>query len=450
MKNDKLRMWVLLGIVSFFAVGCAGTPAVEIKVNRVPAMNTTSIRRIAVQPFTASDNSAAQKKMASVITTEVTRRIQETNYFIMVDYSEVERLQKAGENIENYVDAVFIGEVVSLKTDDSQRTVEMYNILTRRNERITYYRRTAELSFSYNFKRSRDGSLVGVVTKRGIAEDEQTSSGELKSEDQLLQMIVTHRLQMLPREVAPWTETKSVNLMGPGKRASKPTVKRMKEAFEYVEEGSYNRALDIYLEIYADTGSFEAGYNGSLLYEARGDIARAKEIAQQLYDETGNPQAQERIAQIDRVIAEQAAVEGVYSDTRSQIDKVIETVIPLVINNLPKNQTVALQNVSNSADRSLADRVINEISYTLREKKITLVDRNNQQMLDAERSLQSDNWEEFDDLTIASFGQKAGVQVFVLVSITGTSSARMLQVRLLDVASGTIIYQTPPSEAMQL
>lgn len=451
MKRIGLGIPAFAACIGFFLISaCAGSPAVVIKVSRVPTMNTTGIQRIAIQPFTASDRSDAQRQIAAAITTEVTRRIQETGQFTLVDYREVERLQKAGENIENYIDALFVGQVVSLNTGDSRREVEMLNPLTFKTERVTMYTRRAELSFSYSFQRARDGSLVGVVTKRGIAEDEQTSRGDLKSADQLLQMIVVHRLQALARDVAPWTETRNVRLMPPGKRASKETVKQMNEALDYVKEGSYKRALGIYEAIYAGMGSFEAGYNITLLYEATGDIDSARQIALELVEETGNPKAQERLAEINKIIADQAAIAGDYSDTRSQFDKVMEAAIPLVMDRLPRRMTVAVQNTSNSADRSLAERAVNSIMDALREAGVTLVDRSNQRLLDAERSMQSDNWEDFDESTIAGFGQQAGVQVFVLVTISGTSNARMLQVRLLDVASQEIIYQTPASAQMRL
>jgi hypothetical protein len=36
------------------------------------------------------------------------------------------------------------------------------------------------------------------------------------------------------------------------------------------------------------------------------------------------------------------------------------------------------------------------------------------------------------------------------VAITGSSDSRRLQVRILDVGTGTIIYQTPQSNEMKL
>jgi tetratricopeptide (TPR) repeat protein len=451
MKQYKNHAAILAVVVlGLIASACAGSaPTVMIEVTRVPTMNTLGIRRIAIEPFSTSDNSDAQKKIASVITTEVTRRIQETGYFTMVDYSEVERLQRRNESIENHVDAVFIGQVVSLKVDDGSRQVEVYNILSRKTETVTYYNRKVELSFSYNFKRTRDGSLVGVVTKRGMAEDEQSDRGTLKSSDQLLQLIVTDRLRTLARDVAPWKENREYTMMAAGKRADKETQERMEAAFELVKEGSYKQALTEYEAVYADKSSFEAGYNVSLLYEALGDIDEAQRIAQALVDETGNPAANQRLAQVNKVIAERDAVEGVYSDKRSQFDKVMEAAIPLITANLPKRQTVAVQNVS-KIDHELADRASDTITDVLREAKVQLVDRNNAAMINAERDYQGRNWEDFDESTIAGFGQAAGVQVFVLVSITGNSDSRRLLVRILDVGKGTVIYQTPQSDEMKL
>jgi tetratricopeptide (TPR) repeat protein len=367
----------------------------------------------------------------------------------MVDYSEVKRLQDRNENVENHVDAVFIGQVVSLQVNTGSRQVEIFNFITRKNETVTYYNRKVELSFSYNFKRTRDGSLVGVVTKRGIAEDEQSDRGALKSEDQLLQLIVTDRLKTLAHDVAPWKENRAYTMRPAGSRADKETQERMAGALELIKEGSYKQALNEYEAIYADKRSFEAGYNVSLLYEALGDIDEAKRVAQDLADETGNPAANERIAQINKIIADREAVEGVFSDQRSQFEKVMAAAIPLIMKNLPSRYTVAVQNVSRG-DRELAGRALDTITDALREAKIELVDRDNAAMIAAERSQQGQNWEDFDESTIASFGQAAGIQAFILVAITGTSDTRRLQVRILDVSRGTIIYQTPQSDEMKL
>jgi tetratricopeptide (TPR) repeat protein len=348
-------------------------------------MNTSGIRRIAVEPFATSDDSPAQKRIASVITTEVTRKIQETGYFPLVDYSEIQRLQRRNENIENHIDAVFIGQAVSLKTENAARRVDVYNILTGRTQVVTYYKRRTELSFSYNFKRTRDGSLVGVVTKRGVAEDEQTGPASLKSEDQLLQLIVVNRLSALGREVAPWTEVKAYTMMEAGARADKETKKRMEAAFEFVKEGSYKRALSEYEAIYADTNDFGAGYNVSLLYEAAGDIDEAKRVTEDLLELTGNPAAEARLAQINKAISDRQAVEGVFSDTWSQFEKVMEAAIPLITENLPKRRTVAVRNVS-KIDHELAGRASDTITDALREANVQLVAHSDAAMIEAERN----------------------------------------------------------------
>jgi TolB-like protein len=448
MKLYKYHGGVL--VLGILLVACAGSPTVQIQTTRTPTMNTSGIRRIAIEPFTTSDNSAIQRRLAAIITAEVTRRLQETGYFTLVDYSEVQRLQRSNASIENHVDAVFVGQVISLKVEDSSRLEEQHDPATKQTKQIRYYSRRAELSFSFNFKRARDGSLVGVVIKRGSSQDGgKTERSALKSEDQLLQEIVTSHLADLAHAVTPWKEIKTYKLMDAGKRADKILKAQMKAAYELVREGSYRQALNEYEAIYAETGNFGAGYNVTLLYEALGDIEEARRLARELVDSTGNPTARTRLAQIDQVIADIETVESVYSDQRSQFEKVMETVIPLIAENLPKQRTVFVQNVSRT-NRELADRATDTIIYALQEAGIKLVDRNSAAMLRMEREYQGQNWDEFDDSTIAGFGQEAGVQIFALVSITGASDSRRLQVRILDVARGVVIYQTPQSSEMKL
>jgi hypothetical protein len=437
-------------VLGFLIAGCVGSPTIQIRTTRTPTLNTSGIRRIAIEPFTTSDDSAMQKRLAVVITTEVTRRLQETGHFTLIDYSEILRLQRNNQSIENHVDAVFIGQVISFNVEDSSRLVENYDSRTRQTTQVRQYARRAELSFSFNFKRARDGSLVGVLVKRGSRQDEgKTEQSALKSGDQLLQEIVMSCLADLAHEVAPWSEVQSYRLMDAGDRADKVLRDRMDAANELARDGSYKQALNEYEAIYAETGNFGAGYNATLLYEALEDIERARRFALELVNRTGNPAARTRLAQIDQAIADIAEVESTYSDHRSQFERVMEAAIPLVMGNLPGQRTVFVQNVSR-ADRELADRAMDTITDSLREAGIELVDRNNAAMLRMERAYQGQNWDEFDDTTIAGFGQEAGVQIFVLVSITGTSDSRRLQVRILDVARGVVIYQTPLSNEMKL
>ncbi|MDR3147962.1 MAG: hypothetical protein LBU00_06265, partial [Treponema sp.] len=431
MKRRTYRGSVL--VLGILLAACAGIPSVQIQTTRTPTMNTAGIRRIAIEPFTSSDDSAIQRRLAAAITAEVSRRIQETGYFTLIDYSEIQRLQRNNQSIENHVDAIFIGQVISLNVEDSSHMVDQYDYRTKQTTQVRQYSRRAELSFSFNFKRARDGSLVGVIIKRGSNEDGgKAEQSDLKSGDALLQEIVTSRLADLAHDVAPWTETKSYRLRDAGSGADKAFKARMKAVYELVREGNYRQALGEYEAIYAETNSFEAGYNATLLYEALGDIEEARLLTQELVDSTGNPAARTRLAQIDQNIADIAAVESSYRDQRSQFEKVMAVAIPLVRERIPRQQTVFVQNVSR-ADRELADRAMDSITDSLREAGIELVDRNNAAMLRAERDYQGQNWDEFDDSTIAGFGQEAGVQIFVLVSITGTSNSRRLQVRVLDV-----------------
>jgi hypothetical protein len=224
--------------------GCAMT--VGLKVQRLPAMNAAGIKRIAVMPFETNDNSRLQRETARFITVAAASRILEAGYFTLVDPAEVERLRKNGENLENYVDALLTGQVITLNTKDRDRREKRAGYKTGEEYYVTYYDREAELVFSYSFKRARDGTLVGAVTKGGVNKDSNENRNNLRSKSDLLQVIVIRELRELAHDAAPYTVKETRTLL-PEKSKDRVLQAQMKEAYKTVKNGSYRTALKAHL-----------------------------------------------------------------------------------------------------------------------------------------------------------------------------------------------------------
>jgi tetratricopeptide (TPR) repeat protein len=430
---------VTVGMVLLLLVSCASS-TIPITVTRLPTMNTTGLQRIAIMPFETSENNALQAEIAGVITTSATSKIKATNQFTLVDPTEIQRLQSNGESIENYVDALFTGQIVSLIANDSSHSEErrVYSGKSYRTVIVTVYDREVELVFSYNFKRARDGSLIGVVTKRGKNSDHNEERSSLKSNSQMLQAIVTNRLQKLAQDVAPYkaTEERSLAEDTSGNSAVK---KQMGEILNLVKEGSYKQALTSYNSIYEQYGSFAAAYNAAILTEALGDIDGAVSIIQRLTDDTGNPKASAELARLQKVQADLETLTE-YSDTDGHVDKIIRFAVENAAGQLPKGAKVAVVNNSNT-ERSLADYVVNGITAAIGGRGVPLVDRENLNLTQGEKDYQMTGNVSDDDFV--GIGNEAGVNTFVLVSISGSSNMRKLHIRILDVATNKVIYQSP-------
>ena len=443
-KTQTKRIFVILwGITTLTLIiaGCA--TAVSFQVQRPPTLNTLGIQRLAVMPFTTSGGSL-QSQAAVWLTNESLARIQATNHFTMVNSSEVERVRSARGNLEDVADALFSGQVVSATSKDST-SQGSYKDKSGRVITYTNYHREVSITYNYGLTRTRDGSMVGPVSKTHSTSTTGRSSGELSSAETMIQGLIRRSLAGLYRDVAPYMATEKRSFM---KETSKDKViqQRAKDADAQVKAGSYKSAQNAFLNIYQDTGSFAAAYNAALLIEVQGDLEGAAALMQRVQRDTGNPTAATEVARLRKEL-ENAGLLEAYTANQSRRDKVIALMVETLPSKLPNNARVAFINNSQN-EKDLAETVTSGIIDGFISKKITIIDRNNRALANMERNYQLSG--NVSDEEMVSIGREAGVNTFVLVSITGTGGSRRLSVRLLDVERSTILYQSPQTDEMNL
>jgi TolB-like protein len=424
--------------------GCATT--VSLRVQKVPTMNTAGIRRIAIMPFKTSDNSSLQNEIAQYLTVTSTSKIRGTNYFTLVDYYEIERLQRSGESIGNHVDALFTGQILSMNTADSSHVIEKKDPETKNIVYETVFDREVDLSFNYSFIRSRDGTIIDVITKQGKASDHKAAQNLLNSTSQMGQGIVNSRLANLARDVAPYTTTESRALLTE-KSKDKELKKRMKEIAVIVKGGNYKIALDSYLTTYSLYNNFAAVHNAAIMHEALGDLSAAADLMQRAGNETGNPQAYTVLARLNRTMQEQAMLENEYGDTRDQKDKVAAYAVGEIQRVLPPNPKVWVFN-SSKEEKALASTVTDEIKASLMKNGVIVVDRESNRLIQAEQNFQMSGYVSDDDFV--SIGNAAGANTLIIIAITGVSSMRRLQVRVLDIEKRTNLLQSDMNDNWKL
>jgi hypothetical protein len=213
----------------------------------------------------------------------------------------------------------------------------------------------------------------------------------------------------------------------------------MGEVLNLVKDGSYKQALTSYTAIYEQYGSFAAAYNAAILTEALGDIDGAVSIMQKLTDDTGNPKASAELARLQKVQADLETLTE-YSDTDGHVDKIIRFAAEITAGQLPQGAKVAVVNNSDT-ERSLVDYVVNGITSAIGGRGVPLVDRENLNLTQGEKDYQMTGNVSDDDFV--GIGNEAGVNTFVMVSISGSSNMRKLHIRILDVATNKVIYQSP-------
>jgi len=443
------RNMILTGILSLLLVfgfgmvmaGCA--TKIPLQVRRMPTLDTTGIQRIAIMPFTTSNNNSIYQNVATHATTVSTSKIQETNAFTLVNAQEIQRLQRANQSIENHVDALFIGQIARIAESTEKRQREVTNRETGITTKVDYYYRVVEVQLNYSMMRARDGSLLGPINKTGRRSVTADSQGDLKSVEALARDEVNWLLRQLARDVAPYTIRITRTLE---KDPNKDLQPQMDAALAQVKEGSYKQALDSYLGIYQANGSVAAAINASILYEALGETQTALIFMQGVYSATGNPKANTVINMLRKELQEAEGVSG-HDESQSQTERVANNAINEVMNILPYDARVWILNNDPSNQIMVNDVVDNMTSAFLR-NGITVVDRANIDKIMAEQNFQMGG--NVNDNEFVSIGNLAGANIVVIINVTGTGGNRRLQVRVIDIERGIPIFQSDTSEGWRL
>jgi len=423
--------------------GCATT--IALRVQRLPTLNTLGIQRLAVMPFTTTDGSSLQRQAAAWLTSESLSHIQATNHFTLINASEIERVRAARGNIEDLADALFSGQVMAVAVKDSS---QQSSYKDKNGNTVTYttYSREVQLSYNYSLTRTRDGSLIGPVNKTASTSSSiRDDLSNLSSAESMIQKLIQSNIAGVSRDIAPYMVTEYRSLM---RETSKDKIikQRAKDADALVKAGSYRSAQNAFLGIYQDTGSFAAGYNTGLLIEVQGDRDGAAAFFQMVYNDTGNPKAAAEVARLQKAKADAGLLEA-YAANQSQRDRVIALMVNTLPSQIPREPRIALINNSRN-EKELAEVIINGIIDGLVSKKITVVDRNNQSLLEMEKNYQYSG--NVSDEEMVSLGHEAGVNALVLVAVTGSGGSRRLSVRMLDVERNTVLYQSPQTDEMNL
>jgi len=440
-KTAEKIVWKTFTLLVLLTAGCS--TSVNVKVQYPPTLNTAGIKRIAVMPFEASNENIEMAKYAA---SAVTKKIQGMNYFTLVASSEIERLRKTNQNIENYVDAMFTGQIIRIDTkieanrgsykDKGGKTVNYIDYIT-----------TVEIDFNYSLVLARDGRLIGPVFKsEKLSSSNRDSYPDIyTSVPELVRTAIDNQLRFLGRDIAPYTVIETRTLASEDSK-DKTLQAEMKNALDMVKTGNYRIALETYLGIYEQYKSAAAAENASILYELLGDTKTAEYFMRQVYDETGNPRARNVLARLNKILKNQAILAGEYSDTRSRTESVAAFASEEIQKVLPKDARVWIYN--KMTGNSITAAVTDNITSDFIKKGISVVDRQNVRLIEAERNFQMSGY--VSDNDFISIGNAAGANTIAVIDITGTGAARRLLVRVLNVEKGISIMQSDTGEKWRI
>lgn len=438
MLNKKIykAMMLLTVLVFVLLVGCA--TSIKLAVERPPTLNTAGIKRITIMPFTSNSSG----EMAQYATSVATRSIQEMNYFTLVDPSEIDRLKRSNQNIENYIDAQFTGKITRIGVANETRSGSYKD----KDGNVTYYTdyiTKVEVELEYALVVARDSRLIGPISKKNS--NSSSSRENYPSSSELIRRVIDGQLRYVGNDIAPHTviETRTFT---EDKTKDKALKEEMKNALAQVKAGNYKIALEAYLGIYDRYKSVAAAQNAAILYESFGETQTAANLMQKVYNDTGNPKTKDVLTNLNKVLQDKALLASDYSDTRDQTKKAADLASAEIQKVLPRNARVWIYN--DSSNNQMSTAVVDNLTAEFINKGIKTVDRQNAALINAEQKFNmSGNVSDNDFLSV---GNAVGANTIVVIGITGVGANRRLQVRVLDIEKRVPIMQSDTSEKWQI
>ncbi|MCL2558009.1 MAG: CsgG/HfaB family protein [Treponema sp.] len=439
MKKNTAGLPALAALVALALAGCATT--IRLEAPRTPTLDTTGIHRVAVRPFEAATN--ASRAAAASLTSQTTSRLQATGIFTLISYATVSAAITGGTGADNFVDAIFSGRITHYDVRSGTRQDPVFNLATGAIELRRVFFREVELSFEYFFERARDGLIIGPVVRRDSASSSHENADRVSSETALVNRIISNQLRTFNNDVAPHVIRITRTFETESDRALRPL---MNAAQDQVRSGNYIAARHSYLAIWHDHGSVAAAINASILYEATGDTESAIALMRTVSAATGAPRAAQVLSRLNNELAHQAGV-GAFGDQRSAAERVADHAIAEVSRVLPPNARVAIHNNA-QASAGLVNDVIDGMIGAFLQRGIPVVERQLIELILAEQNLHADG--SVTDRDFISIGNLAGANTIVIVGLSGVGAARRLQVRVLDISTGTVRMQSGTGSEWQL
>jgi len=387
---------VTLIAAGLFLLSCA--TYVEIKSVRpatIPGMD--SVKSLGVRDFDNKSGTSVGSQIANHLSNKAKQGIQATGKFTLVS-----------PNDPN-ADGVFFGEVRSVQSKDSSSKRE-YKDKNENTVVVITYTRDVSVEFVYGVNSARTGMPLGTISKKGSRSDSNESSSDLKSVYDLAISAISSQMNSLEKDLVPTFQYNKRELM---KETSKDKIvkQKMKDAQALVKRGDQDEALRVYEEVAAEYGSVAARANAKLLRDAAESAAAAD--------------------------AQMASIDSQRTGTT---DKAVQSAVATLNAKLTSGSVIMIMK-SNSTDNNLLNDVMDQMTKSVVQGgKLKVVDRTNQAIIDAEQRFQLSG--NVDDNSAVSIGRQLGAKYVVFCWISGQSSRRRLNIRVLSIETSQIVDQT--------
>ncbi len=276
---NKLFIVLTLIITSAILISCATTKAttVEIQFEYPPHIDLSTVQTITVViPPAEWGVKGRYVYLEKYITQALADGIRKAKIYEYIPFAE-------GVN----ADIQITWRLIDVTTDDEDEEREEHG----KKNKVTYTTRTVTVKIEYSFFDPINNEVLRVINSESSASETfkknksylldilfDTSSREtIKQEEKIAIAAVKKFSGQMNTELVPRERTEKRSIMEDQKNDP-----RLTEAKSLVRKKKYPEALNLYKNIYEETGGVAAGYNTALLLEANGQFADALALLKDL------------------------------------------------------------------------------------------------------------------------------------------------------------------------
>lgn len=258
------------------------------------------------------DTSSVEYKIGQYATDNLISNLVNTDYFEIISPTDVERSIEYydDENLDPIMlgqllgaEAIILSEITDLEEDvepftvietvEDEKTKQMYEI------EVPWMRKIVHLRFTYWVISTATDTLMASKSFYRNTKDEQEAEAlgvDFKPSEQMYRQIMNGILPAMAKQLAPYEVWESRYMM-----KDKTKDPRMKEADNLVKGGIYEKALDLFLEIWYDNRNPAAGVNAAIMHEALGDVDSALDIVEEVLDVSAEKKVMYEYRRLQRV-----------------------------------------------------------------------------------------------------------------------------------------------------
>ena len=257
-----------------------------------------------------------KEQMAGYVTERMIAALINTGYFEVINPGDVSAAMKNSGSRQ--VDAIMIGQMVGAqaiivgditkfvnkRTDHWEKeTVKDAETGLEYTTQVRWLKREISIRLTYRTVNPATAAIMATKTLEDSHSDDvkYDNRDQLKADEEICKNILNQMVPKIAKQIAPYKEVVYRALM-----KDKTKNPDLKAADELVKGNLYDRALEIFLQVWSGTRNPAAGVNAGIMYEALGDLDSALRIVKEVVDRTADSTA---MREYSRLLKEKQSLE---------------------------------------------------------------------------------------------------------------------------------------------